>query len=107
MKAKYLQIKKREAVYHAACDKAEEKYLAKVFELVKEECDQWGLDFGAGNGVYVFTLPWVNRHLVKPKAAAGYLQQLNQPEDDLIELISPELFEVLERDYIAVVVDVA
>lgn len=98
MKAKYLQLKRRKAVYHAACNKAEEKYLAEVFKLVKDECDQWGLDFGAGNGVYVFTLPWVNRPLVKPKAAAGYLQQLNQPGNNLIELICPELLEALEAE---------
>lgn len=98
MKSKYFQIKKRETAYHVACDKAEEKYISEVFELLKQECDQWGLDFNAGNGIYVFTLPWTNRHLMKLKAAAGYLQQLNQPGDDLIQLISPELFDVLESD---------
>ena len=98
MKSKYLQIKKREAAYHAACDKAEERYLTEVFELVKNECDRWGLEFGAGNGIYVFTLPSTNRHLMKLKSAAGYLQCLNQPGCDLIELISPELFELLESD---------
>lgn len=45
MKFKYLQIKKRETVYHAVCDKTEQRYIAEVFELLKEECDRWGLEF--------------------------------------------------------------
>ena len=98
IKSKYLQIKKREIVYRASCDKAEEKYLAEVFELLKNECNQWGLEFYAGWGDFTFTLPSANKHLIKVKAAAGYLQRLNEPGCDLIELICPELFEILEAD---------
>ena len=98
IKSNYSQIKKREIVYRASCDKAEEKYLAEVFELLKDECNQWGLEFCAGNGVYSFALPSANKHLIKVKAAAGYLQRLNEPGCDLIELICPELFEILEAD---------
>lgn len=97
IKSKYSRIKKREIVYRASCDKAEEKYLAEVFELLKDECNQWGLEFCAGNGVYSFTLPSANKHLIKVNATAG-LQRLNEPGCDLIELICPELFEILEAD---------
>jgi hypothetical protein len=94
MKSKYLQLKKRETAYHAACDKAEEKYLAEVFNWVKDECDRWGLEFFAGNGGYVFTLPFANNHLMK--AVNGMPKQLNQPWCDLIELICPELPKILD-----------
>ena len=98
IKSKYSRIKKREIVYHASCDKAEKKYLAEVFELLKDECNQWGLEFYAGWGDFTFTLSSANKHLIKVKAAAGYLQRLNEPGCDLIELICPELFEILEAD---------